>query len=156
MNEDATSLSHLHDVIVPPEISWWPPAPGWLWMLVALAVILVLVLLRTLTALRNNRYRREALAELADCENDLPRMAEILKRTALAAFPRSQVASLTGQAWLTFLDHTGRTNYFATQDWLVEALYNPGGSSPSPDTVNAFRQKAHDWIRNHHAVEEQA
>ena len=40
-------------------------------------------------------------------------MAELLKRAALTAFPREQVATLTGPAWFAFLDRTGRTAAFS-------------------------------------------
>jgi hypothetical protein len=40
-------------------------------------------------------------------------MTELLKRAALTAFPREQVATLTGPAWFAFLDRTGRTATFS-------------------------------------------
>ena len=84
--------------------------------------MLVLVL-RSLLHWQHNRYRREALAELARHESALvdparradalSAMAELLKRAALTAFPRGQVATLTGPAWFAFLDRTGRTAAFS-------------------------------------------
>ena len=47
---------------------------------------------------RRNAYRREALRELE--EADAADISAILKRTALVAFPREQVASLSGAAWM--------------------------------------------------------
>ena len=26
---DPTSLEHLFDIVTPPPVPWWPPAPGW-------------------------------------------------------------------------------------------------------------------------------
>ena len=70
----------------------------------------------SLRRFRKNRYRRLALEELAVIEQELQQperrakaLAEIpvlLKWTALAAFPRSEVAGLSGEKWLAFLDKT--------------------------------------------------
>jgi len=62
-----------------------------------------------------NRYRREALALMDDimAEDgpDAAREAAILvKRTALAVFPRTRVASITGDQWAEFLCQTSSQN----------------------------------------------
>ncbi len=61
---DPGSLERLHDIAVPPSVSWWPPAPGWY---VVGAIVFVLLGVSVLTMIdhwRRNRYRREALKEL--------------------------------------------------------------------------------------------
>ncbi|MCW5889872.1 MAG: DUF4381 family protein [bacterium] len=55
---DATSLDRLADVVLPPAVAWWPPAPGWL---VAGAVVVGLVLRAAWTA----RRRRQANAAVS-------------------------------------------------------------------------------------------
>ncbi|MBN8910366.1 MAG: DUF4381 family protein, partial [Rhodospirillales bacterium] len=54
---------------------------------------------KTIARWRRNRYRRAALRELGRLPrtgNVVPALAALLKRTALAAFPRERVAALTG------------------------------------------------------------
>jgi hypothetical protein len=123
VNADPTSLDRLHDIVAPPPAPWWPPAPGWYWVLGFLLVGILVILLMALACWQRNRYRREALAELARLEPALGELAtraaalgvlaELLKRVALTAFPREQVANLTGPDWFEFLDHTGRTTGFS-------------------------------------------
>jgi hypothetical protein len=50
-----------------------------------------------------------------------------MKRTALGAFPRAQVASLSGIEWLRFLDRTGHTNAYTRGhgQLLPELTYDP-------------------------------
>lgn len=100
-------LDRLHDVVPPDPVSLLPSAPGW-WVL--LTWLLAAVALRGLEAQRRrvrDAYRRAALAELDRIEGRDEGLAEaiavLLKRTALAAYPREAVATLHGDAWAAFL-----------------------------------------------------
>src|SRR5690348_12337591 len=102
---DPSDLSNLRDIVLPPEVALWPPAPGW-WIVAAGSVAATAILIAmAVTRHRRNAYRRAALGELdaADARD----ISAVLKRAALAAWPRGEVASLTGTAWLAFLDRTG-------------------------------------------------
>jgi hypothetical protein len=71
---------------------------------------------------RRTKARRLALAEIGavkqhyDTHRDdlwvVQRLSEIVRRYAMATFPRTEVAGLVGSSWLRFLDKTGRTNQF--------------------------------------------
>ena len=100
MSNDPARLQNLHDIVVPQPVSFWPPAPAW-YVVLGLVLMGILWLVgRSILRYRRNAYRRAALAELqtlpADGPSAAPRIAALLKRTALAAFPREQVAGLTG------------------------------------------------------------
>jgi uncharacterized protein DUF4381 len=165
MNSDPTSLERLHDIIVAPAVPWWPPAPGWYWLLGFVFVIILILALRFLLRWQQNCYRREALAELARMETVLgnpaqkggavTRFAELLKRAALSAWPREKVASLTGSTWLAFLDHTGRTKSFTEGlgALLGQVPYDPHLADGL--TEAQLRELAgciRDWLK-HHRVE---
>lgn len=106
MNSDPASLANLRDIMIPPPVPWWPPAPGWWFLLTVTGLIAVLVAVREWRRWRANAYRRAALRSLRGAEN-VAAIAEILKRAALVAFPRAEVASLTGSAWVQWLAETG-------------------------------------------------
>lgn len=104
----------LRDLHLPEAVSWWPPAPGW-WLLLALLTVGILLLLRRWLRWRaHNSARRYALRQLEriageyDDRQDPVRFAkalsELLRRTMLAYAPRRDVAGLTGEAWLEWLD----------------------------------------------------
>jgi hypothetical protein len=124
MTNDPTSLDRLHDIVAPGPTPWWPLAPAWYWVLGLLLFLGALYALQALQRWQRNRYRREALAELSRLEpalldasrraQALTSLAELLKRAALSAWPRREVASLTGSAWSAFLDRTGNTTSFST------------------------------------------
>jgi hypothetical protein len=115
-------LQNLRDVHIPDPISWWPPAFGW-WMIMALLIIGVSLVLWVWSSRQRTRPRRVALAQLehvkhqyaahADGQLAIKEISQRLRRYALAVCSRAQVAGLSGQSWLEFLDHSGGTNQFS-------------------------------------------
>lgn len=162
MNTDATSLDRLHDIIVAPPVPWWPPASGWYWVLGLMIVMLLAALITGLMRWQHNCYRREALAELARQEAALENperrpsvlldLAEILKRTAVTAFPREDVATLTGLKWFEFLDNTARGSRFrdALGATLENAIYDPRtADSLDPQKLHSVVEAIRHWIKFH-------
>ena len=136
---DPADLSNLRDIVVPPAVSFWPPAPGW-WMVGAACVVAAgFAVAAAVRHWQRNAYRREALRALDTA--DSRDISAILKRAALAAFPREQVASLNGAAWLAFLDRTGGTAFASTA--LLALTY--GGNGDSGPVVAQARH----WIEWH-------
>lgn len=145
MNSDPASLANLRELAVPPPVSWWPLAIGWWIVLGAIAVATTVVLHRAWRAWRANAYRRAALREL-DSATNVSEIAAILKRVALAAYPRTDVAALSGIAWADWLGRTGGQQVSAL---VAEALTR--GVFDAVDTVNVGEVSAFaaDWIRQH-------
>jgi len=159
---DPASLENLFDIVVPPPVPWWPPAPGWF---VLGGVLLVLVFWGAWRAWRRWRaaaYRRAALAEWRQLkthaadpghrEAALRQLPELVKRTALAAFPREAVASLSGTEWLRFLDRTGHTDAFTHgRGRLLPELACDPQLAPRLDTaaVEDLFRTVRRWIRGH-------
>ncbi|NOX09402.1 MAG: DUF4381 domain-containing protein [Gammaproteobacteria bacterium] len=105
----------LRDIHLPDAIGWWPPAIGW-WLLLAGLLILIIVLRLIYSRRIKNRWRQSALQEWREIQvlqDDPQRQTEIisrisilLRRVAITRFPQQEVAGLTGEAWLQFLDQT--------------------------------------------------
>ena len=102
-------LAELRPIHWPEPVSWWPPAPGWILLVVALLLALVIGA-RHLQQRRKPAVEADALRMLTTLETHtgsdrefLDALNLTLKRIALARFPREQVAALSGRPWLTFL-----------------------------------------------------
>jgi hypothetical protein len=148
---DPGSLANLNDIIEAPPVPWWPPAPGWLFLLGIAVLLLLFLLTRAVLRYRRNAYRRAALAELgraASVPQPLPLIAALLKRTALAAYPRKTVAGLTGQAWIEWLAATsGLSVPPAVATAFQQTLYHDRhDGAADPKAVSDFAAK---WIRRH-------
>jgi hypothetical protein len=157
MTNDPADLANLRDIALPPPVPWWPPAPGWWILAAALLAAAAVLALRRLRRWRADAYRRAALRELAALEAAVgstpPRelaaaVSALLKRTALAAFPRADCASLSGTAWIDFLDRTGGGFGAGPVQLLPQLAYGaPADAAALPAIMVAARR----WIVAHRA-----
>ncbi|MBV7300137.1 DUF4381 domain-containing protein [Enterovibrio paralichthyis] len=102
-NSVSTPALPLADIHLQQAPGLWPLAWGW-WLVIA-AVLIALLL--TVHWLRLRNYRLAARQEALSALNAATSVADInalLKRAALSYYPREQVAGLTGERWLAFLD----------------------------------------------------
>jgi hypothetical protein len=138
MNGQEASLSNLRGILEPEPPPFWPPAPGvWVALIIAVAVLLAFVLWWQRARARS-AYRRAGLSLLAGARTARD-IDVILKRVALAVFPRPTVAPLYGDDWVAFLEATCSQARFA-------AL---GAVDPSAEASTELRQMAGTWIRQH-------
>lgn len=145
-------LELVNDLVPPEAVSWLPQTKGWWVLLGWLLTILLLALVKWAQHRRRNRYRREALEMLAriDLQSNpqaAGQIATVVKRTALTAYPRHNVASLHGSEWARFLVHTSNNNTAVSKaaELLAEAAYKP--NIAAADLVKPARR----WIRVHRA-----
>jgi hypothetical protein len=146
---DPTELP-LRDLHLPEPVSWWPLAPGW-WLIIALAAVVIIWLLRrAINKWRSNAPRRFAVRELGSIENDYlqhrdavlmaKKVSELLRRSMLAYAPRDEVAGLTGERWLAWLDQGLPVPYFHTEGGksLLQLPYRDPESDLSDVDINAL------------------
>ncbi len=145
---DATSLERLHPIVTPEPVGWLPLAPGWIVLLVVAAIVSLALAWRAWLAWRDDRYRRQALRELRAMQ-DTRALPALLRRAALSAWPREQVAALEGEAWHRFLDQSAGLERFQGDcgPLLDRVAY---GGTPLTDTEgDTLRAATRDWLRDH-------
>jgi len=147
----------LRDIHLPAEPGLWPPAPGW-WLLFVLIMAVVLWLGRLgWGRYRRWRRRQRILAELDRLRREdlrgpalITAVSTLLKRVALMRYPRTEVAALTGDAWLAFLDRSGGDGRFVggAGQVLADAAYAPESERFAQDfDQQALFDVARDWLR---------
>jgi len=148
-------LDLMHGLVMPGPVAWLPQTPGWWIVLGWLLAVLLLLAWQFAKRRQRNRYRRDALTELRSiaAQTELgpgesaQRIAVLLKRTALAAYPRKDVAALYGRDWAQFLkESAGNDPQIAeAADLLAAAAYRPDVDG------SVLARPARRWIRLHRA-----
>lgn len=147
-------LVHLKDIHLPDPISWWPLAPGWYAVLLLLLFLILFIGFRIYKRYCYALAKRRALILLAACqqqyekERNVPlssaHISELLRRVALVYYPREQVASLYGEAWLQFLNKTSTgIDFNPVREMLLDAPFKTN------DTINLkpLFNRAKLWIK---------
>jgi Domain of unknown function (DUF4381) len=140
-------LDRLHDFSQPAPPAWTPQTIGWYVLFAIVGLLLLWLTVRTIRQWLANRYRRAALHKLAF----LPpvQFSALLKSTALVVWPRARIASLTGAAWLEFLNKSGPDELFTTApgNRIEEIALQP--ATLSSEDEQKLRQLTAEWVRRH-------
>lgn len=101
----------LKDIHLPGVMGWWPPAIGWWILLVIIPLFIgfIIWLYRRITRKTAVKSAKKWLTlieqdDTLDDQQKLIQLSELVRRAAISCSSRNEVASLTGQAWLSYLD----------------------------------------------------
>lgn len=156
VNPQAAAQLQLADIHLPVSPGLWPPAPGWWLLSLSLLVLLTWLAVKLRHYMKRKHQQRQIFRALRNLETQLKSdfdnqalasMNILLRRLALMHYPRKQIASLTGQDWLEFLDASGKTRDFThgAGRVLADAPYKPG--MPEDFEVQAFRNVVTRWVK---------
>ena len=156
------SLQNLNDIVLPEAVDWWPLASGWYFLLGLLLITLTWFIYTSIKHRINNRYRRTALHQLqllaqevnkTDKRDSVLRQIPILlKRTALTAYPRRQLASLTGKNWHDFLNSKVGTPPFTESicNSLDSISYSVGNlDKVDVEATSELLKACKHWLKHH-------
>lgn len=161
MNEQTLNLRDIH---LPEAIAWWPIAPGW-WIILA-SVLLIFVLAFIIKKIVDSRQlKRDISSELETIKqqfvqtqnkSQLAKSLSILLRRANISYNTGlNVAGLTGDSWLNWLDdtHNNSTEQMKFQSdtgrILLNAPYLPEDTALNFDAQTLIRL-CESWLRASH------
>jgi hypothetical protein len=154
MNQAAEPLASLKDIHLPAEPSWWPPAPGW-WGVALLMIAIVWLGVKLWRSYRIKRQPSDALIEQLEMINlsedpvtnhqSLMRMSALARQYAITRYGRSNIAALTGEKWIQFLDQTTDKPLFSpgAGRLLLDAPYR----QPGDGDIEALKKILITWAK---------
>jgi len=145
----------LRELPLPDPVPWTPETYGWVGVAMCAFGLACWIAFKRYRHWKSQAYRREALAELDAMNHDRAHLASLphlLRRTALSAFPRAEVASLQGPEWIHWLNSAGAA--FTTQDAapLDRLAYQPQLAEELDDpSVDRLLSASRSFVRTHRA-----
>lgn len=141
-------LNSLHDIALPAAVSPWPPALGWWLVLLGGILILGLSIFFVLRSYRRQQKRRiylQALAQL-EPEHSTAYYAAVnrLLKQAVLAYRGPAAKTLSGQAWLNYLDKQ------VSQALFIPACGNFATAVDNPHVkldANMLHSTCEQWLR---------
>ena len=149
--QDPGSLADLREMVPPASPPWWPPAPGWFGLAAVIAIALAWWWRCRWLQRRANAYREVAVDEIERLAagGRLDELSAVLRRTALAAYPRHDVVPMVGADWIAFLNATGGDFTGEVADLLLRVTYDRRAAPPSAAVRDALLDTARRWVSRH-------
>lgn len=148
------SLDLMHDILVPPVLSFWPLASGWYLVLALLSAFALHKGFQLYKGYQGNLYRRESLEELSKIkssnENEKTTLLlGLMKRVALQYFGRDKVAALSHDAWWDFMESHSKVQVDAElRTYTQEVLYGTNVEHNSKQ-IQKLENITATWIKTH-------
>lgn len=169
MNPDSIPLRDIH---LPDAVTWWPLAPGW-WGLMLVGLLAIALTFYILIRKKRRQFMFAALTEFQalktahaqhdDKKRSITDLSVLLRRICISRYPLREVAGLTGEKWLVFLDHclvdTHLSGHHSFQKGvgrpLIRSPYTHAANDPYIDMDSLF-SLCEQWIRALPAKEDTA
>ncbi len=145
------------EILAPESVRWLPTTVGWKVLGLVLLVVALRQAWRSWQHWLRNRYRGAAIRELeiiattsGTPQAQLAAISRLLKATALQAYPREEIAALTGRDWTEWLNATGGQATFSNESsyLLAEHVYR-GQAEVNGQALASLRDTSRLWIKQH-------
>lgn len=152
----------LKELPYPDAIAFAPETIGWLVLAIGFLLLLGWLGWRLYERRLADGYRRDALRELDDLTPSTgEKLPLLLRRTALVAAARADVASLRGSEWIGWLNASAGRELFDPGDAELLDRLAYSGRPVSPEQWRHLMDRSRRWVevhrppmrrrRNHHA-----
>jgi len=152
------SLDHLHDIIVPEAVGYFPLAPGWVVLVLLALALLFHFAIQIYAKYKKSLYRREGLKELESfteqSQEETVELLSLAKRVAIAAYGRETIAKLSADSWWDFMEKHSKVKVSSQlRKNIAKILYDKSYESNHQD-YNAIKTFVTLWIKTHKGIKD--
>ncbi len=155
MTDPLAELRAIHEPIA---VAWWPLGSGWWWSAVMLTLLSLLVWwcrrkrpllawLQARRALRELELLHKVYLNSQVTADYLREINAVLRRLALCRYPRAQVAPLSCDQWLSFLDQGSVAGQPFSQGCGAVLGRAPYEATPQIDDAERLHQLVCAWAQ---------
>lgn len=130
-----------------------PQTIAWTYVGALLIALLLILSWRRYQVWKNQAYRREALKSLTAMQLNsslITGLPQLLRYAALMSFPRIEVSSLSGTAWIKWLNQSAGMDIFSEEDALLLKLLAYSKITTSTQQNEHLIHAAETWIKVSH------
>lgn len=142
-------LNALKDIHLPPPVSAWPPAPGWVVSALTILIVSIIVAWVLKGLLNKIRFRKSIFKTLEDIEENYLnkrltgnqacyQLSTLLKQVLMKNHAREEIASISGNAWVARLDNEPFAKIIAENEYKKHCQVD---LKPFFDTIKKFIKK---------------
>ena len=162
-------ILNLRDIHLPEPISWWPIAPGW-WIIIASILLIIAVVFISRKVYISKQLKRDIKDELKNIKQQFQQtqnksqlaksLSILLRRASISYYPKADIAGLTGDHWLSYLDdsntNSSSNNRFQSDigNVLLTAPYLPDHCLSDNSRLDFDAQKlihlCDSWLQSPH------
>ena len=138
-----TDIKDIGELIEPKKLEMTYDTLGWYIVFVFSALLVLFVVYKLISNWKKNKYKRDAVAEIKNSQT-VAEVNEKLKIVAIKSYGRNEVASLSSEAWVDFLNTKSKVKF---QKEIFEFVYNK--KEIGSEVFEDFKKDAVRWVKKH-------
>ena len=136
-------IKNIGELIEPDKLEMTYATPGWYAVFILSGVIVMIVLYMIFSNWMKNKYRRDAIIRIEKA-NTISEINETLKFVALRSYGRKEVANLSSDVWVDFLNSKSKANF---QKEIFNLVYSE--KEVEKEMFEDFKKDAVWWVKGH-------
>ena len=139
-------IENIGELIEPEKLEMTFSTPGWYAVYILVSLIVIFIIYKSILLWRKNEYRRRAINQINNKKNtiSISELSEIMKIVAIQSYGRGEVANLSLESWVEFLNSKSKISFNKKS---FEFIYS--NKEIDKNDLDSFINDSISWIGKH-------